>query len=40
MPEDSQTDSRRPAPASADDSIATRASLLERLKDREDQASW
>jgi hypothetical protein len=23
-----------------DDSIATRASLLDRLKDREDQASW
>ena len=40
MPEHSQTDSRRPAPASSDDSIATRASLLDRLKDREDQASW
>ena len=40
MPEHSQTDSRHPAPASADDSIATRASLLDRLKDREDQASW
>lgn len=40
MPEHSQTDSRHPAPASADDSIATRATLLDRLKNREDQASW
>src|SRR2546426_3554465 len=40
MPENSKPDSPRRPPASADDSIATRASLLDRLKDREDQASW
>ena len=27
-------------PRNADDSIATRASLLNRLKDHEDRASW